>query len=431
MEELIQQIKIAISSNEFFQGGFILMVFGALLAWSRSLPPLIKKLFLRFYTIDIEVRDLELVFWLSKWLASMPYSKRCRHLAGIMSRNQDEVPTPPGAPSSIILTPGFGNHFFQFNGRWFWLVRTLEDSPGGVNLLRMENVSIRTYGRNRKHVRIILDALEQFIEAERSQKAQINIMDSYGNWNQLREINPRPLSSILLPEGMMDMLLDDINGFMDKREWYYDRGLPYRRGYLLYGPPGNGKSSLVQAVASSFGLPLYLLSTRGEDVTDQRLIEAMGRLPARSIVLIEDADSVIPKRNRKSNKGVSLSGVLNAIDGPTASEGRILFVTTNFIDLIDSAILRVGRLDLHIEFPDATHSQAKGLYKRFYDDEMGAKRFADALPTPPPSMATLQEILFKSTDPILALRTSVASNNGLHQTMNPAAQKALTCEQTD
>lgn len=59
----------------------------------------------------------------------------------------------------------------------------------------------------------------------------------------------RPLDSVVLDEGLADAILSDVKDFIDDPQWYTDRGIPYRRGYLLYGPPGCGKSSFITALA--------------------------------------------------------------------------------------------------------------------------------------------------------------------------------------
>lgn len=81
----------------------------------------------------------------------------------------------------------------------------------------------------------------------------------------------RPISSVILDEGVSDRILNDCRDFIKNPGWYADRGIPYRRGYLLHGPPGCGKSSFITALAGEleFGICLLNLSERG--LTDDRL----------------------------------------------------------------------------------------------------------------------------------------------------------------
>ncbi len=58
-------------------------------------------------------------------------------------------------------------------------------------------------------------------------------------------IKKRPLNSVVLDRGISENLLNDVREFIDSAQWYTERGVPYRRGYLLHGPPGSGKSSFM------------------------------------------------------------------------------------------------------------------------------------------------------------------------------------------
>ena len=149
-------------------------------------------------------------------------------------------------------------------------------------------------------------------------------------------------------------------------QWYADRGIPFRRGYLLHGVPGSGKSSLIHAIAGELMLDIYTLSLSSSWISDSTLTTLMGRVPARCIVLLEDLDAAFTRsvtRDKSSNGSpdsgnnsngeeatapeqpsttssgrhrrhkdhisdvntLSLSGLLNALDGVAAAEGRILF----------------------------------------------------------------------------------------------------------
>ena len=145
-------------------------------------------------------------------------------------------------------------------------------------------------------------------------------------------------------------------------QWYADRGIPFRRGYLLYGVPGSGKCSLIHAIAGELMLDIYVVSLSSSWINDSTLTTLMGRVPARCIVLLEDLDAAFTRstsrdgtstgspegeskektneqstnstsssrRARKNDQlsdvnTLSLSGLLNALDGVAASEGRLLF----------------------------------------------------------------------------------------------------------
>lgn len=132
---------------------------------------------------------------------------------------------------------------------------------------------------------------------------------------------------------------------MSSEEWFANRGIPFRRGYLLYGIPGTGKSTTVHALASELNLPIYILML-SLNLDDSSLADMMRYLPSHCVLLLEDLDVAFKSRvdngnERKENESsVTLSGLLNAIDGLAAPEGRLLFATTNHVEKLDPALIR-------------------------------------------------------------------------------------------
>ena len=179
----------------------------------------------------------------------------------------------------------------------------------------------------------------------------------------------RPISTVILNESRKSELLKDIGDFLDptSQQWYSDRGIPYRRGYLLYGPPGTGKSSLTLSIAGRFALDIYILSLSA--INEASLKSLLANLPRRCVILLEDIDAVSsnrswdaeaedsrqiattsPSQGGKSGCGqVSLSALLNVIDGVASQEGRVLIMTTNHITRLDEALIRPGRVDKKVE----------------------------------------------------------------------------------
>jgi chaperone BCS1 len=80
--------------------------------------------------------------------------------------------------------------------------------------------------------------------------------------------------------------------FQDSAAWYLEKGVPYRRGYLLYGPPGTGKTSFTQAIAGKMNLNICYLNLSGNNLDDDGLNRALNDAPNHSIILLEDIDSL-------------------------------------------------------------------------------------------------------------------------------------------
>jgi mitochondrial chaperone BCS1 len=222
-------------------------------------------------------------------------------------------------------------------------------------------------------------------------------------WQATSSRPKRSLSSIILDPSVKNTLVQDAKGFMESKKWYAERGIPFRRGYLLHGVPGapfhsflsgsgirrrlirifycfilgSGKTSLVHAIAGELELDVYMVMLSRVGMDDGFLIEMLNRLPTMCILLIEDIDASFQHSlsNRQaqqtnimghSSPMLSLSGVLNAIDGLGAQEGRIMFATTNHVEALDPALTRPGRMDMHINFGLASKYQAEKLFCKFY-----------------------------------------------------------------
>ncbi|KAG5805475.1 hypothetical protein H9Q74_008458 [Fusarium xylarioides] len=156
--------------------------------------------------------------------------------------------------------------------------------------------------------------------------------------------------------------------------WYAKRSIPYRRGYLLFGPPGTGKSSFSLSIAGELDLDIYVISI--PSVNDQTLKDLFDGLPDRCVVLLEDIDAAGATRSRDlrsedsdsegdtgpRKKAVTLSGLLNTLDGVASQEDRILIMTTNHVGKLDEALIRPGRVDFKVEFRLADRETAEQLF---------------------------------------------------------------------
>lgn len=164
----------------------------------------------------------------------------------------------------------------------------------------------------------------------------------------------RALEGVVMETTLKKNLLDDIKFYLSSqcRKFYQNRGIPYRRGYLLYGPPGTGKTSFATAIAGHFNLPVYILTLT--DLDDKNLAELFNEMPTRACLVLEDIDSAGLRRDdchasggksgskskkKKQEEGVTLSGLLNCLDGPAFLDGRLLLMTSNSPDNLDPALV--------------------------------------------------------------------------------------------
>ena len=218
-------------------------------------------------------------------------------------------------------------------------------------------------------------------------------------WNYVQAYSPRLLDSVILKPGEKEHLMQDLERFRASRARYLRLGVPYHRGYLLYGPPGTGKTSLVSALGARYGMSIYVVNLT--EFNDRSLKSAMNDVPEGSVILFEDIDCMKsgkspPRVERVERKttifdvtekvdpaagfAVTLSGLLNVLDGFHAPENVVYVMTTNKVEALDPALLRPGRIDYRLFMGEAVASQRIELYRRFFPEatEAEATDFARA-----------------------------------------------------
>lgn len=378
---------IAILQNPIVSGGLLLMASGAAIAVLRKVPESLWDLFKKriLYTVEIEGNDSAYA-WVKAWLGTKAKSRYVG--AGTAPRISLDGSIPQGQPPTFHSFP-LGASTFKYHGKRI-LAWSSRDAVSGTTVFR-ESIRFQCWGSGENLVQSILKDSYDLVTGNEGQTVEVWIPDG-SSWRLADRKSVRPAATLCLASGIHEAIIDDAKDFIARRKWYLSMGIPFRRGYLLYGPPGNGKSSLAHALASELKVNINVANISSFP-SDSAMLDCLGKVPRGHIVLLEDIDAAFVNRNASDK--ISFSGLLNALDGVTAQEGRILMMTTNHLENLDPALIRPGRADVKLFVGNATPSQAKAIYTRFFptaesgNADIFASRVGDV------SMARLQEYLIQ------------------------------------
>jgi len=392
------------SPYNFLISGILLIVFNYLLgkmsfifSWIRS------KIKQRFVTsVTVNSKD-EIHSWISQWILQHKYSKNCSYVHAYSSfkcgiggegnffNSVEDLKTP-----TIYYFPGYGTHFLNYKGYIIWITRGKVSPLPPVSLYGNGGTSSRLFFSLEKETLIlscfslfrtkILEDLidhckKEFYKDDKTKSYILtNDLSDMRSWNKSLVKKHRSLESVILPQDQKKTILNDIQSFMKSGDFYKKLEIPYRRGYLLFGIPGTGKTSLILAIAGYLKLSVCRLNLNVSGLDDNSLWNLLQRAPIHSIIVLEDIESCLLNNSSgeelittrdgylKKNGKVTLSGLLNAIDGIGSNEGQLIFMTTNHVKSLPKSLIRDGRIDMKIEFKYATKYQIEHLFLRIYPE---------------------------------------------------------------
>lgn len=400
---MLDWIQQQIATNDFFAGGLVLGAFGVLIAHGRSWAQRAFHYTVGRFCMTLEIPDREVAFmWFDRWLASHDYArKRARRLSlRTDNREGDERPI-------FHLVPAPGQHVMFFRGRLVMLSRTRLEAKEALADGFREILNVRIYARRRAIILELLEEVRRFERPESEPMTQVFGVASWGAWEKLSEQIPRDPESVVWGAGVLEGVIADARRFLGSRETYVRRGVPFRRGYLLYGPPGNGKTSGIAAIAAALDLSIHLLDV--SECGNRSLRQAVGSAPPKSLIVIEDLDRQFDDegRLRESEKGPTIDGLLNAIDGICSSDGRVMIFTANHPDRLPPALRRAGRIDRMVEVSGATPEKVQRMALRFFPDDAAARELASIV-EPGTAMAEVQAALTRADQAGDAVRELLA-----------------------
>ncbi|KHN99049.1 bcs1 [Metarhizium album ARSEF 1941] len=405
---------------------FLIIIIAAAMAWNYIKDQL--WVFFRDYfmsSVTIHTDD-EIYNMVMLWLSKQKFSHNSRHFVAntnINSRHRfmynfnrpdsdDENDQVSEAAVDVITglsndlkqalhyTPSFGMHFFWYKLRPLSFERLKNrDQMAGMNASEKEELRISCLGRNPNILKeLLLEARQMHMKKDDRKTVIYRANLNETCWQRCMSRLNRPFSTVILNDHVKQDLIADAADYLNPvtRRWYANRGIPYRRGYLLHGPPGTGKSSLSLALAGYFRMKIYIVSLSSTAATEEKLTSLFHELPTQCVVLLEDIDSAGLTHTRDDSAApttargqaaspvitsangtgpdtplpehgrVSLSGLLNILDGVASQEGRILIMTTNHIEKLDKALIRPGRVDSVIPFGLADSRMTSAIFRSIY-----------------------------------------------------------------
>lgn len=344
----------------------------------------------------MSIRNTDPLFdYVTYWLNSQERFRRSRFLqastelrlgnrnGGIecASSNGPSGSSAKKQPLKVFFSPSVGRNLFKYQGIWISIAKSDNasspahganemGSSGGGGFRKEETYVIESFGKDDGgSVRALIQEIVEF-GTEDTEGVRV-YYSTWGHWSSNGHSRMRPLSTVVLPVGFAESVLEDMREFRSLELWYRDLGIPWHKGYMFHGLPGTGKTSLAAALAGELDMDIYLLNLSGTGMNDETLQRLMGDVRPGCMVIMEDIDCTVPDRDANSGNRVTLSGLLNCLDGIMSREGCIIVMTTNWRANLDSALVRPGRVDFEMVFGHATREQIERFAKRLGVDAHG------------------------------------------------------------
>lgn len=381
------------SQNQLAAAGITTTLVASLLVAMRKLPEGIINFIFDRTIISVEINSIGPYLRMSRFIIDA--CKPIWHRSFMVSDSSDCDELVAGNGYSLYYHPSFG-YFVVYHD---YRASEMGGSDQPIRVLRLYS-----FWGKRKLQDFVKNAYESD-SAPPPDKMWVLIRD--GDDYKRRYI-PHITMPPVLANGLWEDILDDAKTFLNSKDLYRRRGIHYHRGVILSGPPGTGKTSVVRAVASALGLPLFISSVttlkRSDDLSLMFLNVSTYEQWDKSgaIVVIEDIDALSTSHSRDDadyndydDDGIKLDNLLNLLDGILTPENVIFYLTTNHPDKLDQALMRPGRCDRHIELSYCTADQIIRLAKRF--DVNVPTHIAQILSATNITPAHVQEHLIKGT----------------------------------
>lgn len=353
IEELFELAK----ANPILVAGLGTVLFGSVMYVVKGVPRWIYRTAKRLLTIELALTSDNAHY-------HDVLTELGRHRIGALARNFSIF--------GGVVAPGYGNSIAWYRGRLVLYSRDILEK----NLKLDERLDVTLFSRDVGRLHSLVAAARQPVDPD---NVKIT-MSGPGYWFPSIKRRKRSLTTVFANDDIKRTIIDKIEWFLANEEWYQRRGIPYKLVFLLHGPPGTGKTSLIYGMASHFSRRLCSVTSL------TRVDDLLRSTPRNAFVAIEDIDMLATARDDENTPATggagepppneteqyelnTLQALINTLDGLATPHGLIVFITTNHRDRLDHALIRPGRVDHDLEIAPLDRHATAAMFVAFYGED--------------------------------------------------------------